>query len=56
VPWSAFTRGSWQPHAATPNDGLTLTSVWGLSVSPQSGARWFRLDQLRLTQDRPWTT
>lgn len=55
VPWSAFARGSWQPHAATPNDGLTLTSVWGLSISPQSGTRWFRLDQLRLTQDRPWT-
>ena len=55
VPWSAFTRGSWQPHAATPNDGLTLTSVWGLSISPQTSTRWFRLDQLRLTQDRPWT-
>jgi hypothetical protein len=55
IPWSAFTRGSWQPHAATPNDGLTLTSVWGLAVSPQSGTRWFRLDQLRLTEDRPWT-
>lgn len=55
IPWSAFARGSWQPHAATPNDGLTLTSVWGIAISPQSGSRWFRLDQLRLTRDRPWT-
>ncbi len=55
VPWSAFARGSWQPHAATPNDGLTLTSVEGISISPQTGSRWFRLDQFRLTQDRPWT-
>jgi hypothetical protein len=55
VPWTAFTRGSWQPHAATPNDGLTLTEVWGISFSPQSSARWFRIDQFRLVQDRPWT-
>ncbi|HEY0024404.1 MAG TPA: carbohydrate binding domain-containing protein [Longimicrobium sp.] len=55
VPWTAFTRGSWQPHAATPNDGLTLTEVWGISFSPQSTAKWFRLDQFRLVQDRPWT-
>lgn len=55
VPWSAFSRGSWQPHASTPNDGLTLTSMWGISISPQTSTRWFRLDQFRLTQDRPWT-
>ncbi|HWK88651.1 MAG TPA: carbohydrate binding domain-containing protein, partial [Longimicrobium sp.] len=55
VPWSAFSRGAWQPHAQTPNDGLNLTQVWGLTFSPQSNTKWFRLDQLVLTQDRSWT-
>lgn len=54
VPWSKFRRGDWQP-AGAPNDGLTLTQVWGIVFAPQSGTKWFRLDQLRLTQDRPWT-
>ncbi|HEX8320420.1 carbohydrate binding domain-containing protein [Longimicrobium sp.] len=55
VPWTAFSRGSWQPHASTPNDGLTLTQVWGIVFAPQTSAKWFRLDQFRLVQDRPWT-
>lgn len=56
VPWTAFSRGAWQPHASTPNDGLGLTEVWGIVFAPQSSTRWFRLDQLWLTQDRPWSS
>jgi hypothetical protein len=29
--------------------------VWGIVFAPQTSARWFRLDQFRLVQDRPWT-
>ncbi len=55
VPWTAFSRGSWQPHASTPHDGLTLSEVWGIVFAPQTSTKWFRLDQFRLVQDRPWT-
>lgn len=54
VPWTAFSRGGWQPQGA-PNDGLGLTEVWGIVVAPQTSTRWFRIDQFRLVQDRPWT-
>lgn len=48
VPWSSFTRRTdWQP-AGAPNDGFTLTDVWGYNFSPLSGTGSFRLDQVQL--------
>ena len=49
LPWNAFTRRSdWQPEGA-PNDGFTLTEVWGFNFSPVSGAGVFQLDDVRLS-------
>jgi endo-1,3-1,4-beta-glycanase ExoK len=34
VPWSSFTRRTdWQP-AGAPNDGFTLTQIWGFNFAP----------------------
>jgi endoglucanase len=50
VPWNAFTRrGDWQP-AGAPNNGLTLTQVWGYNISPIRGSGSFRTDQHRLVR------
>jgi predicted alpha-1,2-mannosidase len=49
VPWSSFTRRTdWQP-AGAPNDGLTLTQMWGFSFAPLSGNNVFYLDQVQLS-------
>jgi endoglucanase len=49
IPLNAFTRrGDWQPGGA-PNDGLTLTQVWGFNFSPLGGSSSFRADQMQLT-------
>ena len=46
--WSAFTRRTdWQPVGA-PNNGLTLSQVWGYNFSPISGRGSFRIDQNQL--------
>jgi endo-1,4-beta-D-glucanase Y len=48
VPWSNFMRrGDWQPVGA-PNDGFTLTQVWGFNFAPISGTGNFQLDQVQL--------
>ncbi len=48
VPWGSFARrADWQP-AGAPNDGLTLTQVWGFNFSPISGGGFFQLDQVQL--------
>lgn len=48
VPWSSFTRGSWQP-AGAPSDGLTLTQVWGFNFAPlTAGSGSFSVDQIEL--------
>ena len=48
VPWGSFARRTdWQPVGA-PNDGFTLTQIWGLNFSPISGAGSFQLDQVQL--------
>lgn len=48
IPLSSFTRRQdWQPEGA-PDDGLTLTSVWGYSFSPLSGTAVFMVDSIRL--------
>ena len=47
VPWSSFTRrADWQP-AGAPNDGFTLTQVWGFNFAPISGSGYFQLDQVQ---------
>lgn len=49
-PWRTFARRrDWQPTGA-PNDGLTLSRVYGFSFSPVSGSGSLRLDQLQLTK------
>lgn len=49
IPLNSFTRrGDWQP-AGAPNDGLTLTQVWGFNFSPLGGNNSFKADQLQLT-------
>jgi hypothetical protein len=49
IPLNSFTRrGDWQPNGA-PNDGLTLTQVWGFNFSPLGGNSAFRADQVQLT-------
>jgi hypothetical protein len=49
LPWSSFSRRSdWQPGGA-PNDGFTLSQVWGFNVSLISGAGSFQLDEVKLT-------
>lgn len=52
LPFPAFTRSDWQPKGA-PNDGLTLSSVWGYGlVLPPSGlaSGSLLLDKVRLIQ------
>lgn len=49
IPLNAFTRrGDWQP-GGVPNDGLTLTQIWGVNLSPLSGNNSFKADQMQLT-------
>lgn len=49
IPLNSFTRRTdWQPGGA-PNDGLTLTQMWGFNFSPLNGSNSFRLDQVQLT-------
>ncbi len=49
LPWSSFSRRShWQPDGA-PNDGLTLSQVWGFNVSVISGRGRFQIDEIKLT-------
>ena len=50
LPWSSFTRRSdWQPVGA-PNNGLTLSQVWGYDFSSLSGSGAFALDQNQLVK------
>ena len=52
LPFPGFTRSGWQPKGA-PNDGLTLSSVWGYGlVLPPSGlaSGSLLLDKVRLIQ------
>jgi len=52
LPFPSFTRSDWQPKGA-PNDGLTLSNVWGYGlVLPRSGlaSGSFLLDKVRLIQ------
>jgi beta-glucanase (GH16 family) len=52
LPFPSFTRSTWQPKGA-PNDGLTLSSVWGYGlVLPPSGLAngSLLLDKVRLIQ------
>jgi cellulase (glycosyl hydrolase family 5)/carbohydrate binding protein with CBM11 domain len=50
LPWSSFTRRTdWQPSGA-PNNGLTLSQVWGYNFSPLSGSGSFELDQNQLVK------
>ncbi len=49
-PWWEFARRTdWQP-AGAPNDGLTLSEVYGFNVSPVGGSGSFSLDQVELTK------
>jgi endo-1,4-beta-D-glucanase Y len=48
IPWTAFTRNSWQATGA-PNDGLTLSQVWGLAFTP-GGTGSFQVDEVALTK------
>jgi endo-1,4-beta-D-glucanase Y len=49
VPWASFQRrGDWQPDGA-PNDGFTLTQVWGFNFAPITGSGSFQLDQVELS-------
>lgn len=48
VPWSSLVRSSWQP-AGAPNDGLTLTQVWGFNFAPLGvGSGTILVDQVEL--------
>jgi len=48
VPFSRFTRSAEQP-ADAPDDGLTLTEVWGYGFAlPENSSGTFHLDQVRL--------
>jgi beta-glucanase (GH16 family) len=52
LPFPSFTRSAWQPKGA-PNDGLTLSKVWGygLVLPPRGLANGsFLLDKVRLIQ------
>ncbi|HLA74255.1 MAG TPA: family 16 glycosylhydrolase [Steroidobacteraceae bacterium] len=52
LPFGSFTRSGWQPKGA-PNDGLTLSQVWGYGlVLPPSGlaSGSLLLDKVRLIQ------
>lgn len=55
LPWESFQRrADWQP-AGAPNDGFTLSQVWGVSFAPLTGAGSFQLDQVELSM-RTYTT
>ncbi len=48
IPWATFQRRTdWQP-AGAPNDGLTLSQVWGFNFAPITGRGSFQLDQVQL--------
>ncbi|HOV47944.1 MAG TPA: carbohydrate binding domain-containing protein [Anaerolineae bacterium] len=48
LPFSAFTRSAEQPLDA-PNDGLTLSEVWGYSLELPAGSQGaFYLDEVQL--------
>ncbi len=48
LPWTAFTRRKdWQPGGA-PNNGLTLSQMWGFDFTPLNGSGSFQLDQIQL--------
>jgi beta-glucanase (GH16 family) len=48
LPFSSFTRSTGQPDGA-PNDGLTLTEVWGYDfILPADGSGLFHLDRVYL--------
>ncbi|MCA9989611.1 MAG: family 16 glycosylhydrolase [Anaerolineales bacterium] len=52
VPFASFTRSATQP-AGAPNDGLTLTEVWGYGFRLPNPGTWageLLLDQVRLAQ------
>jgi len=50
LPWSSFSRRTdWQPSGA-PNNGLTLSQMWGIDFSPLKGSGSFQLDQIQLEQ------
>ncbi|HEV2802811.1 MAG TPA: S8 family serine peptidase [Pyrinomonadaceae bacterium] len=50
IPLNSFTRRTdWQPSGA-PNDGLTLTQMWGFNFAPLAGSGSFRTDQVQLTR------
>ncbi len=52
LPWASFSRSAWHPKGA-PNDGLTLSRVWGYGlVLPESGLKSgsVLLDKVRLIQ------
>lgn len=56
LPWASFTRrADWQPVGA-PNNGLTLTQVWGYNFSPLGGSGSFFIDQNRLVKATTTTT
>jgi endo-1,4-beta-D-glucanase Y len=48
LPWSSFNRNSWQA-AGAPNDGLTLSQVWGVAF-PVGGTGSFQVDEVALTK------
>jgi len=48
LPWAAFQRRDDYQPAGAPNDGLTLTQVWGFNFAPVSGSGSFRIDQVEL--------
>jgi endoglucanase len=48
--WSSFTRrGDWQPSGA-PNNGLTLSQIWGYSFAPLGGSGSLQIDQVQLVK------
>lgn len=48
VPWTAFTRNSWQP-AGAPNDGFTRAEVWGFAFQVRNSGT-FQVDEVTLTK------
>jgi beta-glucanase (GH16 family) len=48
IPFSSFTHSAWQPEEA-PDDGLTLTEVWGYGFElPASSSGSFYMDMVKL--------
>ena len=51
IPWEAFERSANQPDGA-PNDGLTLSEVWGYGIKlPAESSGTYRFDQVRLMEE-----